>query len=207
MSKSFAEIQAEVHERLQEQLAIEAFKQKECFLLAPSQSAIIPCNANGQTPAGQLQVQIQRDGDFILEKIAIFALGPVNRNGYFPSGAIGANEVQTAFPSGMHNANLRDIATAGLAVQVTDTGSGVKWFDGYMDLPAFATPGYSGILYETFPVRQYMAAGNALAFDFRNKDIATLDSTVTDPTSASCLFHYVSVALFGSKFNGTGLNV
>lgn len=204
--KSFAEIQTETHDNLMEMLAREAFKQKECFLLAPSQAALIPCNANGQTPAGQVQIQIQRDGDFILEKIAIFAKGPVNRNGYSPSGAIGANEVQTVFPSGMRSASNRDLADSGLTVQVTDTGSGVKWFDGFMDLPSFATPGYSGILYEVFPVRQYMNAGNALAFDFRNKDIATLDSTVSDPSSASCLFHYVSIALFGSKFNGAGLN-
>lgn len=204
--KNMRQIQEEVNAQLVEELAREAFKQGQAFLLAPSQSALIPCNANGQTPAGQVQIQIQRDGDYLLDRIAIFAKGPVDKNGYSPLVAPGANAVQTAFPSGMANSAGWDLSDSGLAVQVTESGSGVKWFDGFADLPCMATPGYSGILYETFPVRAYLNAGNSLIFDFRNKDIASQDSTVNDPNSNVCLFHYVTIALFGTKFNGVGLS-
>lgn len=188
-NQSSAEIAASVLEEINCELLKEQARQEDRYQLLSVQSAIVPCNALNSNPKGQIRLEINRDGDFVMEELRMFAMGPVDKNGLM----LNAVTNQTAFPCGLKNNAGVDLASGGLAIQISEARRNIRWTDNYIDVPVIGVPGYSGINFAPFNLHAFMCAGNALVVDIINRDTATIDAQ-------NVAYHYLCLAAYGRKY-------
>lgn len=168
-------------------------------------TVMVPCSGSSKGDSATGRILIQQDGDFSMRQLGISIRGPVDVNGKAIRTAPSTNARQTAFPSGLRNLANWDISSSGVLVQITEAGSGLKITEGYVDISTIASPGYLAQNLCPLNLRYVLRKNVTLQFDFRNRDDARLDTT--DSTSASDLFHQVSIGLIGQKYNGVAANI
>lgn len=183
-----------VHNKLSRILKEEAEREYECFRFFPAGNCLVQCQGTNS-----LKIQMQRDGDTMVDKLLIVCKGPVDSNGRVP---LASNvSVPTAYPSGLVTSTGVDLADSGLTCNVIEGSTGRKIIENFSDLATFATPGYSGILYQMLDLSKFLAGDNYLYFDLRNRDIAK-----DNATTPQYLYHSISVVLVARKFRGMSGN-
>jgi len=145
----------------------------------------VPVANNNTLPAF---LQIEEDADFLIERITGSAYGPCTEPG---ARILDASTIfplaGTAVPSG---ATLAAYADRGLALKMTDTGSGRELTNGFVPVETFLSPGYGVSMHVPFPFKNYILRSSKIRFDIRNRD-TTLEQ-----------FHFLSIVFHGRKFAG-----
>lgn len=161
-------------------------KQLARYWYTYSLSAVV---RNGDTAAPVLT--IDNDADFMVHELTISAYGPVNEDGTrIGTGATIGQTGVTDFPL---YANT-EAAMRGLAIDITDSGTGRSLTGGEIPVECIGTPGYGNQLFRPY-VLKYMAIANSkLRFSIRNRDLA-----VTAPGGAT-QYHAITIGLTGYKY-------
>jgi len=155
-------------------------------------SVAVPCVGNTDGNTATLQVKIQADADFIFDRITMTCQGPTDINGRVLT-AVGT--VQTAFPMGISVAPGVLLAAGGLQVRILNAARNLEYTQGFIDVAAFATPGYSSILYEAFKLKGIARKNETVNFEFRNRDNAKA-------AAGANAYHFVAVAMHGERYEG-----
>lgn len=155
---------------------------------------------NGQRA---FQITVDADADFYAERLTGSALGPCDTSGIRYAGQQSAADnpnvppQPTNFP---YIGTTTGYADRGLMVEIKDGGSRINLTDGFVPLELLFTPGYDiGTFYIPFPFKYYVRRSAKLVFNFSNRDKAA-PAAVAGYNTPPFLYHFVSVALNGSKF-------
>ena len=155
------------------QVAHERDTQKYKYGYSYSVSDAIP---NGLQKA--VELTIEKDADFLCQRLTIAAYGPTDMNGVRQVAAL------TDFP-------LAGVATGyadrGLSVDVKDN-TGRQLTKGFVPLELFGAPGNGVQLHMPYPYNSLFTANSIITFNFNNRD------TVAN------FYHYVTVAMHGYKY-------
>ena len=201
-----SEVQKAVLATVENELKHDLVLQRNKFARIQPQTILVPCAGSTKGDSAQMKILISQDGDFTIHGLQITARGPVDANGKVVRGVLGADFRQTAFPSGLRASNDLDLAGSGVMVQITEAGTGLRLTDGFVELSAIASPGYINTALNPVRFKHTLRKNVTLVLDFRNKDDARVDGTDTT-TAAYDLFHLVTVALIGEKYQGVNAGV
>lgn len=177
---------------LEIELTDELMTQQNKFWRTQPITGVVGCVPASVGNTQKVYITIKQDGEFISEFLTISCLGPVNALGQFPSLA---PATPTCFPSGRKTAANIDMASRGILLKFTDTGSGRQLTDNFIPAELIGTPGYGNFLREPFPFRYGFRKEAKLEIDIVCNDIADLNG-------GADAFHAFSIAMIGKKYSG-----